>query len=128
MFEDRCHLIDLKLSVYMAINNKTINETDFDKFVENHKKLKYLEKSIANFEEKIVLIKDALSVAILREPENEKEVKITYKERINYFQAKIDEKVYMLTITSMEETVVNKKIFVNKLLRIGPRMLKLASL
>ena len=34
----------------------------------------------------------------------------------------------MLTITSMEETVVNKKIFVNKLLRIGPRMLKLASL
>ena len=114
----------------MAINNKTINETDFDKFVENHKKLKYLEKSIANFEEKIVLIKDALSVAILREPENEKEFKITYKERINYFQAKIDEKVYiyMLTITSMEETVVNKKIFVNKLLRIGPRMLKLASL
>ena len=95
MFEDRCHLIDLKLSVYMAINNKTINETDFDKFVENHKKLKYLEKSIANFEEKIVLIKDALSVAILREPENEKEVKITYKERINYFQAKIDEKVYI---------------------------------
>ena len=55
-----------------------------------------LEKIIQNCKDKMDLINDAIVVAIMRNPENEQNIRNTYLPRIEHFQKLMDDKVCAL--------------------------------
>ena len=93
MFEDFCHLLDIKIATVHAINDKRIQHDEFDKYVEKQIAICKLENTITDCDEKIELVHDALATNIVSHPEREKEIKAIYIPRIEYLTAKKDEKV-----------------------------------
>ena len=96
MLEDKCHVIDVNIAAQFAITNKKIQKEDFDKFVEIRCKVRDLEVSAGEYQEKIELIEGAIANAILMNPESEETVRHTYEARLNHFHSKMIEKVLNL--------------------------------
>ena len=94
MLEYQCHLIDLKISGNVSVNDKKTNREDFDNYIEIQTNINKSEASALYIEEKLnKLINDAITTAILQNPNNEQNIKDTYEPRLIHLRNKLAEKV-----------------------------------
>ena len=93
MLEDSCRILDFKLIVLFAIPTRKIDETRFDGLVETQRKVIELESSAKQFQEKIDLVFDVISAAIIQDPENEVNIKQIYQPILDHLHSKMQEKV-----------------------------------
>ena len=93
MLEDNCHVLDHQVAAHMATTNNKICKAEFDKFVDVQKKVLDLETSAANCQEKIDLVFEAISTAILRSPENDKTISEIYEPRLINLNEQMKSKV-----------------------------------
>ena len=90
MLENECFFLDIKLSVEVGGCN---DEEEYNKVIEAFKKLKQLEESLVDSEEKLVLINEAIVINITKTPEDEDKIKSIYQPRIDYMTTTINKKV-----------------------------------
>ena len=75
MLEDKCHMIDIKIIGKLALNDETLDQEEYDKFITTEISIRNLEHAIADCEEKIILVHDAIATNLIRTPEeNENEI------------------------------------------------------
>lgn len=61
MLEDRCHLLDVKIAAAMAVNNRKLDQNDFDAYVTTQSKIRDLEYLAGDYENKINLVYEAIN-------------------------------------------------------------------
>ena len=91
--EDEGHILDLKLLGELAIKNNQLNREELNEHIQNLQKIKDLEQGAQNNHDQICLIQEAISIAIINEPENEDHIRGIYEPRIVYLQEKLQNKV-----------------------------------
>ena len=94
MLENHSHLLDCKFVALLAVKSKKIKHGQFDNYVAGQCQISDLEKSASVYQEQIDLVYDIVS-EIIRSPENEKQIRTVYEERISYLHNKIQEKVIL---------------------------------
>lgn len=102
MLEFECHLLDIKIACEIGMKNQTINQEDFDKFVEVQSKIKECELKVEDLHNKIELVRSAIDNHIINEPEKEEEIKSVYEPRIELLHVKLTEKVSELNLKKFE--------------------------
>ncbi|XP_065646002.1 uncharacterized protein LOC136076632 isoform X1 [Hydra vulgaris] len=82
MFEDECHLIDIKLAGELALKNNIIGKADFDKYVNMHLQSNLVKSVIEDCDNKIALLQDTISLKVICEPDKTVEIRNIYTPRI----------------------------------------------
>ncbi|XP_065645981.1 uncharacterized protein LOC136076620 isoform X1 [Hydra vulgaris] len=82
MFEDECHLIDIKLAGELALKNKIIGKADFDKYVNMHLQSNLVKSVIEDCDNKIALLQDTISLKVICEADKTVEIRNIYTPRI----------------------------------------------
>ena len=93
MLEHTCHLLDIKLAAYIATNNGDIQHNELDQYIAVHQKARELEISSEMINEQISLVQEALTTAIMNDPDNEDQIKEIYNARLNHLNKKMNDKV-----------------------------------
>ena len=96
--------------------------TQFDEYIAIKRDILQLENAAAEYEEKIQLVFGAITTQILRDPENETNIRSVYEPRIEYLQNKMLEKVslsdqYILIIIACRKVVCTRH-FVQQALKL----------
>nr|XP_047145377.1 uncharacterized protein LOC124818464 [Hydra vulgaris] len=97
MLEAECHLLDVKLAAFLAMNDKRLDSIEFDKYVEKQVEISQLKYGIDDINNKIILIQDTCVVEVLRNPENSDYLQLIYIERIALLKSKKIEKEAKIT-------------------------------
>ena len=87
--ENNCHLLDCQIAALLAVSSRQIEMTQFDEYIAIKRNILQLENAAAEYEEKIQLVFDAIATQILRDLENETNIRSVYEPRIEYLQNKI---------------------------------------
>ena len=93
LLEDSCHMLDVKLAGEMAMKDQSINRIQFNEYITSQHRIRDLENIINNYNEKINLIYNAVSINILKNPEKAEEIKNVYHQRLTYLEQKKHDKV-----------------------------------
>ena len=88
MLEHECCILDIKLAGIDAGSNEIDNAQ-----IQVYKKMTDLERISADLEEKIKLVNEAIILNVFKNPENEKQIKMTFQPRLDYLKCKLEEKV-----------------------------------
>jgi len=89
MLEQECCILDIKLAGMEASTNEADSEQ-----IQIYHKMVDLEKLLADLEEKIELVNEAIILNIFKNPENEVQIKTTFQPRLDYLKNKLEQKVY----------------------------------
>ncbi|XP_065665062.1 uncharacterized protein LOC105850185 isoform X2 [Hydra vulgaris] len=108
MFEDECHLLDIKLAGELALKNNTIGKDDFDKYINMHIQSNLIKSVIEDCDNKITLLQDTISLKVLCEPDRTEEIRKVYAPRILYYDLKKTDK--MKELNSLNEANILDKI------------------
>ncbi|XP_047127237.1 uncharacterized protein LOC124808269 isoform X1 [Hydra vulgaris] len=92
ILEVECHLLDIKLAGFLAINDKHLESSEFDKYVEKQAEIHQLEYDVDDINTKILLIQDTIVVEVFRSPKNTEYLQLMYSERIALLKSKRIEK------------------------------------
>ncbi|XP_065648523.1 uncharacterized protein LOC136077972 [Hydra vulgaris] len=106
MFEDECHLIDIKLAGELSLQSNTIGRDDFDKYVNMHIQSNLLKSIIDDCDNKITHLQETISC----EPDKTEEIKKVYGPRILHYDLKRSDKIKELN--SLNEANILDKISV----------------
>lgn len=98
MLETACELIDIKISLHTAANNEESGKAEIDSALAKFESICHIEKSIRDYEEKIQLVHEATTLAIIQSPDNEIHIRSVYNLRIEHLQKKLSEKVIFALI------------------------------
>lgn len=94
MLEDNCYCLDITIASKMCHSSNDDAGTDRTKsFLQSYEYAKSLEHSIADLKEKIQLVRDAIEVNILKEPENTENIRAIFTERSKNLQQKLERQV-----------------------------------
>nr|XP_047131748.1 uncharacterized protein LOC124810629 isoform X2 [Hydra vulgaris] len=96
MLEDGCHLIDIKIAAKMCLKNQTVNNKSFDEYIVIQLRIYEKEKAISEYCEKITLIHEAMSIQVLRSPENKEYLYEIFHPRVVHFMKKKNAKIIEL--------------------------------
>ena len=87
-------MIDIKIAGRMAIQQQTLDECGYVAYLKIQEEIREKNEELRNIEAKIELIREAISIAVMKSPEkNELEIQNIYQPRLVYFENKIKEKV-----------------------------------
>ncbi|XP_065672288.1 uncharacterized protein LOC124815234 [Hydra vulgaris] len=107
MFEDECHLIDIKLAGELALKNNIIGKADFDKYVNMHVQSNFVKCVIEDCDNKIALLQDTISLKVICEPDKTEEIRNIYTPRIVYYDLIKNDKIKELSSLN-EANVLDK--------------------
>ena len=82
----------------LAVQNETLDKYGFDQFIAGQIKMKNLQKAIADIDEKINLVHEAIANHILRTPEKAEEIKNVYAPRMELLERKKHDQVLYVYI------------------------------
>ena len=86
MFED-----DIKIPGHLAIQQQKFSTDDFGKYINQMMDAKEAKKAKEGYQEKLDLINDAVTNAILRDPNSECQIRSIYEPRLKHHQDKLNE-------------------------------------
>ncbi|XP_065672967.1 uncharacterized protein LOC136090339 [Hydra vulgaris] len=92
MLEPECHLLDIKLAGFLTINDKRLDSSELNKYVEKQVEICPLKYAIDDINNKILLIQDTSVIEVFRNPENSDYLQLMYTERITLLKSKRIEK------------------------------------
>ncbi|XP_065640359.1 uncharacterized protein LOC124815901 isoform X2 [Hydra vulgaris] len=107
IFEDECHLIDIKIAIELALKDNMIGKVDFDKYVNMHIQSNLVKSVIEDCDNKIALLQDTISVKVLCEPDKTEEIRNLFTPRIIYYDLIKNNKIKEL-ISLNEANVLDK--------------------
>ena len=81
MMEDLCHDLDIKLGAIAALTNKTMDQGDSDKYISVRRQVRELEHNAEHYNNRISMIHEAISSAIIQDSTKDKEIKELYNTR-----------------------------------------------
>ena len=95
MLEKECHLLDAKLAGLEAIKLKTMTVEEYETAVSAFETIEKLERDIKIYEEKVDLINEAVALNIFKDPDNDENIRATYKPRLDHFNKMLNQTVCM---------------------------------
>ena len=92
MLEDKCHVLDAKLAL-LDKSNHISNKKDLDSFAINQNMVRNLEMSAQQYQEKVDLVYEAISIAMIQNPDDAENIHKIYGPRLEFLKSKMHEKV-----------------------------------
>ena len=87
-------MIDIKIAGRMSIQQQTLDECGYVAYLKIQEEIREKKEELHNIEAKIDLVREAISIAVLKSPEKKEiEIQNIYQPRLVYFEEKRKEKV-----------------------------------